>query len=254
MPYDRSAAHIFGIFGRRGSNKSESRLGGFPGVWGFSCSFFVFLFFFSLLGLGLRVYGGGHFWGLGGLPGVWVFFVPSLFLLVHYFLLVLGLGFRGVSSYFGDLGGFPGVFGSCWLLFVPFLIFLFLSSSWWFGWFSWGLGVFLVLGGLPVFVFLFFLLGGGGGLFLSCFFLFLFFCFGRPGWFSWGFGFFLFLPCLLFFFLFFLVLGGLGGFPGVWGCSCSFLVFLLVPFLLAWRVWVVFLGFGGFFLFLSSFF
>ena len=71
-----------------------------------------------------------------------VLLVPSLFLLVHFFLLVLGLGFRGGSSYFGDLGGFPGIWGSFGFFLFLSCFLMSLSSSWWPGWFSWGLGDF----------------------------------------------------------------------------------------------------------------
>ena len=141
-----------------------------------------------------------------------VLLVPSLFLLAHFFLLVLGLGFggggEGGSSYFWDLGGFPGVLGSFGFFLFLSCFFLFLSSSGCSGWFSWGLGFFWFLSLVPLLFLLvpFLLLGvlGGCSWGLGVSFLSLSgrlpvrvsSCFGGPGWSS----------------------------PGVWGSYCSFLV------------------------------
>ena len=241
MPYDRSAAHIFGIFWVQRVQKIwKSDWVAFLGFW-VLCSFLVSSCSFLFLVLGLGFKRGGRFLLIFGAWVVFLVFgvllVPSLLFLVHFFLLVLGLGFRGGFFLFWGPGWCSWGLGFFWCLLVPFLFFfLFLSSSWWPGWVSWGLWVLLVIGGLPVFAF-------------SCsFFFFLFFS-------SW---FFLFLSCsflvpFLFllvsscFFLFLLFL-----FWGAWVVFLGFGVFLapslfviLVPFLLVWGAWVVFLGFGG---------
>ena len=141
----------------------------------------------------------------------WVLLVPSLFLLVHFFLSVLGLGFRG-GSYFGDLGGVPGVWGSSgFFLFLScfFCCFLLIGGL---GDFLWVWGLFL---SLVVFLCLcllvpFLLLGS------SCSFLVPF----------------LFLPCF-FLVLFFLFWGIWVVFLWFWVLLVPFLFVLLVPFILA---------------------
>ena len=212
------------FFGCRGSKKSENQTGLLS--WGFGFFLFIFCFFlflsFLVLGLGFK---------RGGVLlifGAWVVFlvfgvllVPSLFFLVHFFLLVLGLGFRGGSSYFGDLGGVPGVWGSFGFFLFLSCFFLFFSSSWWPGLVSCVCGFFL---SLVVFLCLFFLVHFFFFLVLLVPFLFLF-CF--------------------FLFLLFLFWGAWVVFLGFWFFLVSFLFVLLVPFLLVWGAWVVFLGFGG---------
>ena len=187
-----------------------------------------------------------------------VLLVPSLFLLVHFFLLVLGLGFRGGFFLFWGPGRFSWDLGLFLVYSCSFLVslcpFLLLGGL---GGFPGDWVILLVLGGLPVLVYLlvpFLLLDFI--LFLSCSFLLsscsFSSCFGEPGCFPGFLGSFCSLlvcsSCS-----FSSCLGGLGGFPRVWGSSCSCHV-SSCSFSFCFGGLGGFPGVWGFFLFLSCFF